>query len=229
METTPGRTPFPQRPVSAGVATILILATTVAFYLLFSEIGQAFFWNTYDRRAPQERAFEAALKRVKENPDNADAQVALGWALFQKGQYNEALASYKRATDLDPKNFKAHYNLGLAYAKVEKWERAMDQFERAIEIAPNNFTPHYDLGLAYRAVGKLDDALAEISLAYKLNPGSVDIIYAMGQVYEQQGDRESAVQQYQGALSLDPNYAKAAEALRKLGEPAAAPQAGGTK
>ena len=226
---TPRRKPLLQRQVPAGVATGLIVIATLAFYFLFNGIGQAFFWNTYDRRPPQERAYEAALKRVKENPESADAHVALGWALFQKGQYNEALASYKRATDLDPKHFKAHYNLGLAYAKVEKWDRATDQFERAIEISPNNFQPHYDLGLAYRALGKLDDALQELNLAYKLNPGSVDIIYALGQVYEQQGDQASAAQQYQAALTLDPNYGKAAEALKKLAQPASPQGAGGTK
>lgn len=222
-------TPFLQRRVAPGLATALVLAATVAFYLVFTEVGQAFFWSNYDTRPPQERAYEAALKRVQENPDSTEAHVSLGWALYQKGQHNEALAEYRRALDIDPKNFKAQYNLGLAYAKVDKWERAADQFQEAIRLAPNNFQPHYDLGLAYERLGKLDDAQKELELAYKLNPGSVDIIFAIGQVYEKKDDNQNAILQYQAALSLDPNYARAREALSKLQKPAAASEAGGTK
>ncbi|MHB9145294.1 MAG: tetratricopeptide repeat protein [Symbiobacteriia bacterium] len=221
--------PFGQTRVPTSLATVIILVATLAFSFLFSEVGQAFFWDRYDTRPPQERAYEAALKRVNENPDSADAHVSLGWALFQKGQYNEALAEYKKAIDIQPKHFKAQYNLGLAYAKVEKWDRAIDQFQMAIEIAPNNFQPHYDLAMAYRATNKLPDALRELDLAYRLNPGSVDIIFARGQIYEKQGERDKALAEYQGAISLDPNYAKAREAMTQLQKPAAAPEAGGTK
>lgn len=225
--TPQARTPFLKRRVSPGLAAVLVLAATAAFYLVFTEVGQAFFWSNYDTRPPQERAYEAALKRVQENPDNGEAHVSLGWALYQKGQHNEALAEYKRALDIDPRNYKAQYNLGLAYAKVDKWERAADQFQEAIRLAPNNYQPHYDLGLAYDHLGKLDDAQKELDLAYKLNPGSVDIIFAIGQVYEKRGDNQNAIFQYQSALSLDPNYARAREALSKLRKPAAAPEAGG--
>lgn len=218
-----------QRRAPAGLALGLLVAATLAFYFVFSEVGQAFFWNAYDTRPPQERAYEAALKRVNENPESADAHTSLGWALFQKGQYNEALAEYKRAIDIEPKHFRAQYDLGLAYAKVEKWDRAIDQFQTAVQINPNNFQPHYDLALAYESTGKLDEAGKELDLAYKLNPGSVDIIYVMGRVYEKQGDRSKAIFQYQSALSLDPNYSKAREALAKMEKSAAQPEAGDTK
>lgn len=219
--------PFGQRRVPAGLATAIILVAALAFYFLFTEVGQAFFWDKFDTRPPQERAYEAALKRVNDSPDSADAHVSLGWALFQKGQYNEALAEYKKAIDIQPKHYKAQYDLGLAYAKVEKWDRAIDQFQKAIEISPNNFQPHYDIALAYEAINKLPDALQELDLAYKLNPGSVDIIFARGQVYEKQGNRDKAIEEYEGALSLDPNYGKAREALNRIQQTAAGAEAGG--
>lgn len=180
-------------------------------------IGKIFFWNQFDRTPLADRQYKAALEKVSQNPNSADNHVELGWALFQKGQYNESLAEYKKAIDIDSKNYRAYYDLGLAYKQVNKYDLAITTLQKAIEMSPKSFEAHYDLGLAYQLNGKFEQALDELQIAYKLNPGSTEIIFSLGQAYEKLGQNEQAKYQYKSALEFDPKFTKAKDALNRLG------------
>ena len=206
----------PEKPISPKVALTIIIVSTLVFVVAGIGIGRTFFWDRYDRTPLLERQYQAAVQRVKANPNSADAHVELGWSYFQKDQYNEALGEYKKALEIDEKNYKAHFNLGLVYMKTGKVDRAVASYQKAIEIIPNAFQAHYELGKAFEEQGKLEDALKELKFAYKSNPGSVDIIYEQGVVYEKLGKPEDAKYQYESALQFDPKYTKAQEALNRL-------------
>lgn len=180
-------------------------------------IGKSFFWNQFDQTPLIERQYQNALAKVQQNPNSADNHVELGWVLYQKGEYNKALAEYKKALDINEKHYGAHYNLGVAYRQVGKYDLAVASLQKALEIAPKSFEAHYDLGMAYQGNGKLDQALQELKLAYKLNPGSTEIIYRIGETYEKLGNVQEAKYQYQSALEFDPKFTQAEEGLQRLG------------
>lgn len=202
------------------VKMIWVLAIIILVNLLIAGIGlwtgRAYVWRNFDRTPPEELQYRSALEKVRNSPDNADHRVELGWAMFQKGMYNEALAEYKKALDLNDNHFAALYNLGLAYAKAGKHDRAISAFQRAIQINPKSFQPHYDLGKAYLAAGKANDAVNELEIAYRLNPGSVDVIYELGQAYEKLSRPEEAIYRYESALKFDPKFQPAIQALARL-------------
>lgn len=204
------------KPVAPWLALTVIIAFNAAVFLSGTLIGRAFVWARFDQTPPEERQYQAALEKVQNNPNNADNRVDLGWALFQKGMYNEALAEYKKALDLNENHYKALYNLGLAYARVGKHERAISAFQRAIETVPKAFQPHFDLGKVLASQGKYEEAAGEFEIAYRLNPGAVDIIFELGQVYEKMERTEEARFQYESALKFDPKYQPATEALSRL-------------
>lgn len=208
------------KPVKSSKLWQLILFTIVFAALVFMvgvTIGNKFFWNQFDRTPIADRQYKTALDKVKVNPTSADSHVALGWALFQKGQYNDALAEYQKALSLDDKNFMANLNLGLAYRQVNKNDLAVSTFQKTVALAPKSFEAHYYLGLSYQQVSKLQDSLDELNLAYKLNPGSTDVIYDIGQCYEKMGKLDDAKKQYNAVLEFDPNFVKAKDALKRLG------------
>ncbi len=197
---------------------VLILAVVaVGVFAGGVTLGKLFFWNQFDRTPLAERQYRTALQKVNENPSNPDYHVELGWALFQKNQYNDALAEYKKALDLNDKHFQANLNLGIAYQEVGKNDLALTAFQKTVEIAPKSFEAHYYLGLSYREAGKLQESLDELQLAYKLNPGSTDLIFAIGQTYEKMGRMDDAKFQYKSALEFDPKFIKAQDALNRLG------------
>ncbi|MHB1654013.1 MAG: tetratricopeptide repeat protein [Desulfitobacteriaceae bacterium] len=212
-----GRGQKGKKPLKFWQGLIVIILVGIVVFWGGETVGKAFFWNQFDQTPLMERQYKNALEKVRQNPNSAPNHVELGWSLFQKGQYNDALAEYKKAIDLDDKNYRAYYDLGLAYRQVEKYDLAISSLQKALEIAPKSFEAHYDLGLAYQHNGKFEQALQEFQLAYKLNPGSTEIIYSIGQVYEKMGKIDEAKYQYQSALEFDPKFTKAKEALSRLG------------
>src|SRR5579859_5563302 len=64
--------------------------------------------------AQAEEKLQALIAAQSENPQ---AWFDLGFAQSHQGKTSEAIASYKKATQLDTKWFEAQQNLGLALAK----------------------------------------------------------------------------------------------------------------
>ena len=52
---------------------------------------------------------EDAQKKVRQNPNDADAHYNLGVAYYNLGQYQEAVASYKEAIRIKPDYANAHF------------------------------------------------------------------------------------------------------------------------
>ena len=75
-------------------------------------------------------------------PDSSSAADTLGWAYFQKGVYQSAIAMFQESLRLGEKrgatdNPTVHYHLGLAYEKVNQPAQARQQLERVLKINPN--------------------------------------------------------------------------------------------
>lgn len=215
--TEPILTPKSFKTIKLWKELVIIVGFTLTIFGAGQFIGVKFFWNQFDKTPLVEKQYQHALVKVKETPNNPDSHIDLGWALYQKGQYNEALAEYKKATVLDDKNPRAYLNLGITYRKVEKKDIAITSFQKAIELNPKSYEAHYYLGLTYQSSGKFDQAIQELQLADKIHPGSSQIIYDIGQSKEKNGDIEGAKTDYNYALQYDPNFAKAKDALNRLG------------
>lgn len=207
----------PIKTIKLWKEVLIILGCALIVFSAGQYVGKKYFWNQFDKTPLVEKQYQSALTKVKQTPNDPNSHIDYGWALYQKGQYNEALAEYKKATDLDDKNFRAYLNLGIAYRQVEKKDIAASTFQKAIELSPKSYEAHYYLGLTFQTNGKLDQAIQELELADKLHPGSSQIMYDIGQTKEKMGDSLGAQSEYKYALQYDPNFSKAQEALSRLG------------
>ncbi len=198
------------------VAFSVIAAAAVVFFLVGTSIGKHYFWNRYDTTPRVDRDLAAAMEKVQQDPNNADNQVALGWAYYRKGDYNQALARYSKAIELNDKHYTAQFNLGLTYMKIEKWDRAVSAFERAVSIVPKSYQAHWQLGLAHTKQGKMEEAAQELETALRLRPGEVEILMDLGKVYEGMGKLDEAQERYQAASDFDPQYQPARDALERV-------------
>ncbi len=59
-------------------------------------------------------------KAVEIDPNDADAQVALGVASRGDGKFDQARKAYERALDIEPDYPAALYNLGVLYMDFDK-------------------------------------------------------------------------------------------------------------
>src|SRR5258708_12050830 len=73
---------------------------------------------------------------VTQQSDNPQAWFDLGFAQSHQGKNAEAVAAYKKATQLDPRWFEAQQNLGLALAKSGDFPAAAPPLETAVTLNP---------------------------------------------------------------------------------------------
>lgn len=209
--------PKPYKTIKLWKEIVILVGFTLIIFALGQFIGHKFFWNQFDKTPLVEKQYQGALLKVRQTPDDPNSHIDLGYALFKKGQYNEAIAEYKKATVLDDKNSKAYLNLGIAYKQVDKKDIAITSFQKAIELNPKSYEAHYYLGLTYQSNAKYDQAIAELETADKLHPGSSQIMFDIGQAKEKMGNIEGAKAEYTSALQYDPNFKKASDAMTRLG------------
>lgn len=90
----------------------------------------------------------------------------LGFSLFLRKRYKEAIAAYQRAVRMSPVTPRIRTNLGFAYAAEGDFPRAAREFEMGAPPADakNN------LGLAYERKGDLTNAYALYIEALRLDP-----------------------------------------------------------
>jgi tetratricopeptide (TPR) repeat protein len=94
----------------------------------------------------------------------------LGLSYFEYGEFDDALACYKKAIDIEASS--VHYNnRGLAYFHFDKLEEAKDDFLRAIEIDKKNPTIYFNLGNVYlnwKGKKKFDEAIKMYDTALRI-------------------------------------------------------------
>ena len=83
-------------------------------------------------------------------------------------RYDEALADFDRAIELDPKYAWAIGSRGVTYRLMERYDEALADFDRAIELDPKYAWAIGSRGQVYQAMGRYDEALADFDRAVEL-------------------------------------------------------------
>ncbi|MBI2821646.1 MAG: tetratricopeptide repeat protein, partial [Acidobacteria bacterium] len=91
--------------------------------------------------------------------------IALGYELFQKNQFLEAVREYERATRLNPRSSLAHYRLGEVFFEQANTQSASNAFRDALngDLQPQWVEPmsRLHLGKIFDILGERQRALAE--------------------------------------------------------------------
>jgi tetratricopeptide (TPR) repeat protein/2-polyprenyl-3-methyl-5-hydroxy-6-metoxy-1,4-benzoquinol methylase len=133
----------------------------------------------------------------------------LGLLFKQEGRLDEAVASLRRALQLQPDLVEVHYNLGLTLLEQGRLDEATTTLRRALALQPDAAELHRCLGDALEALGKLDEAAASYRRALAFQPDLVEAHGNLGNVLKQQGKLEEALLSYRQALALSPDLAGA--------------------
>ena len=109
------------------------------------------------------------LGAVLPKPD-ANAYSNRGNSLLNSGQYNEALAEFRKAIALNPNYKKARYGIGRVYLHSQRYTDATSAFEQLIKDEPNYTEAHHGLGLAYFNLGDKAKAAGAANAALRIDP-----------------------------------------------------------
>lgn len=138
-------TPSPAR-VPPWAVGVLLVATVVSVAVV------GLLRNT-ERPPPASTAsaaddpFAFFEERVRQRPDDLAARLDLAHRYLNAERYDEALAEYAVALELDPDDAEANANVGLILFVVGRPEEALDSVDRALETAPR-----YPEALLYRGL-----------------------------------------------------------------------------
>jgi type IV pilus assembly protein PilF len=107
--------------------------------------------------------FRKALKNpLYATPEKAYAN--LGYALYKKGDYEEAEYILQTALLKYPQSNYSAYVLGLVYTSLERMEDAIETFDSAVNMAPYDLESRWELAHAYLRVGKNKKALEHFQI-----------------------------------------------------------------
>lgn len=157
------------------------------------------------------RLFEAAHQR---QPDCANL-LYMGLARYRLRQTNEALISFRAATQCDPKLVAAHLALAEAYSSTRNDNEALAAYLQVLALEPHNLAA---LRAASNFYLKNDlHTKSRVLLETLLELSATAVTHAdLGAVHAASGDRAAAEMQFRRALALEPNYFPALTGLGNL-------------
>ena len=130
---------------------------------------------------------------VRDGVPDVDVLMALGVALANGGQGEEALRELTRARDIDPTNGLAWLNLGTAHLMQGDGTAARAALVAALEREPGLARAHTSLGVVEAREGRVDAAIGHWRRAVELHPGDYDALFNLGSLLLDRGRRDEAV------------------------------------
>ena len=95
--------------------------------------------NNYFDTHQHQKAADAYGKALALKPNNPDVLTDQGVMFRDMGQFDKALANFKKASQLDPKHAQSQFNTGIVYAQdLKKPDEAIKAWKKLIEAAPGS-------------------------------------------------------------------------------------------
>ncbi|WP_313916781.1 tetratricopeptide repeat protein [Tahibacter sp.] len=117
--------------------------------------------------------------------------------------YDEAIAYYTAAMEIDPRYSEYYNERGGVFLKVGRLDEAVADFQRAIQLSAPYFEVWTNLGQALRRAGKFAAAVEAYTHALDIEPHASLARIGRAQSQEQLGNAQAAIDDYSAALSRD--------------------------
>ena len=125
------------------------------------QLGRIFLSRNPPDIAAADKEFQEELKI---DPDNASAQFMLGESARQAGHWDDAIARFSKAADLDVGFDEAYLALGMSLNSAGKFTDAIAPLETYVKREPADPAGHYQLATAYARTGHKQQAAKEMEL-----------------------------------------------------------------
>ncbi|MEW5724453.1 MAG: tetratricopeptide repeat protein [Thermodesulfobacteriota bacterium] len=168
--------------------------------------------------------------------ESADIYYNLGYIKTTQLKYEEALAAFRKATQIDKDHARAYHMMSVVYAKLGRTEESQAYLDRAVaiyaekkmdeeaekvlrqalEFNPDTINVFNSLGIYYRRQGRYAEAKRYYLRALKVTPHDEHIYYNLARVYAEEGDNLESRRALKKALEIRPDFDQARELLRQI-------------
>jgi len=165
---------------------------------------------------------------AKNNPNSVIALHRLGLAYWRAERYDEAVAAFQKALEIDPYSFEIRSNLGVLYLQMGRLEEGIAENQNALEIYPEATEAMVNIGSAYIQQQNWEGALKYLQMAIEKKSDMVPALTNLVTVLIALNRIDEAIDVGKKAVSLAPTFGLAhnnlAVALYHKGDKAGALQ-----
>lgn len=191
--------------------------------------------DSYPRNDENSKAFELAMKHVKDKDNAKAAQVLqgiierdpkdyvawteLGTVLFKTNALDNAEACYFKAIELKKDYFMALFNLGKLYLSRKQADNAVLVLTNAVAAMPTSAEAHQYMGEAYLLAKKGSSAVHHFNEALKLAPAEMaEVHLRLAMLYDAGGMKSKAAAEYKAFLEKRPDHPERAQLEKYIAE-----------
>jgi tetratricopeptide (TPR) repeat protein len=128
--------------------------------------------------------------------------------LLSLGEFDEAIAEYRRVALVDLEDATLHRQVGGAFASAKLFLPAVEAFERVVVEAPDDVSAWRQLGSGNLVLQRWEPAIAALEKAIELAGEEAGLLLALGYAYERRPDVEKALELYRRAARRAPESAR---------------------
>ncbi|HEX8946016.1 MAG TPA: tetratricopeptide repeat protein [Gemmatimonadaceae bacterium] len=139
------------------------------------------------------------------DPSDAGAHNNLGVLYYNKGLFEEAVAAFMKALDLDGKMQVARRNLEIAYFNTGYYDTRIPELRDRLRSRPEDREARWELGRTFALLGQHEEAAEEFRVLLQYNANDVGALLQLALAEKQAGDIEHAQSCVERALVLDPD------------------------
>ncbi len=165
------------------------------------------------RRGEYEPGVADIREAIKLDGANLDHQVALGDAMKEQGQLDEAAEVLQVVLKDDPEHIGALLSYGAVLRDQGDPDQAFELHQRAVELDGSDHRTHYELGISQFYLRKNEEAEASLQRATQLEPRDAQSWYVYGELLRNRQEYEQAADKYRKAREIDIDHDKASTKL----------------
>jgi tetratricopeptide (TPR) repeat protein len=161
-----------------------------------------------ERMGKIDEALEYARRARNVSPTDPHSADTMGWILYKKGQYAEALAALQQSAERLGDQPEVQYHLGMAYYSLGGGPAATAALTKAVQST--NIFAGKDSAVAALTVLKVDptqssaEAVATVERHVAQNPNDAFARFQLARLYDGFGDAAKARATYEAGLAKNP-------------------------
>jgi tetratricopeptide (TPR) repeat protein len=167
-----------------------------------------------------DKAYELARKAHELQPNDAAAADTLGWALYKRGDYQQALSILQESAENAPDTPEIQFHLGMTAYMMGQTDLAGVALKKAAGAAkdfPSKDESKRRLALLESGKGPSPElSVSQLETITRQQPNDIISQMRLGETYEKQGASDKAARAFEHALKINPKLAPAVIKLAEL-------------
>jgi tetratricopeptide (TPR) repeat protein len=173
---------------------------------------------------------------ILEIDSNAEVYYNMGYIFSVRGNLEEALKNFRKATLINHQHARAFKQMGLIYQKLGRSDQAEKCLEYAAQLhlnqnqeneaeeilntvlalRPDTTNVYNSLGIIYRRQGRFDEAIKAYQKALMVHPEDENIYFNLARANLELNDPQAATEALKNAINLNQDFVQAKDLLRAI-------------